>query len=340
VTTRVAHVWGSTPEERESPFPCDALAAPGAVACWRAVDVDAAPAVLFRWLCQLREAPYSYDWIDNRGRRSRGTLTPGLDAIEVGQTVMEIFTLASFERDRHLTLRTAGGRFGTFFVTYRVDSNDSNRCRLVVKLVAELPGGARGSRAGRALPVGRPGDDAAPAPQPEALRGARRLSVPSGPGPGWQSRDRGLASTFELAPQRHPAGDRRPVDQPLRAGGRSAGTVHRPPVVPQDHVACLPLMDVVEVGAVSLKLTGDEVTRITARETDDPGAYRHFAMGRLALGRMTPADAQRSIPHFERALARDPRYAQALASISEAWILRATGGLDAASCYDEARRSA
>jgi len=144
VTTRVAHVWGSTPEERESPFPCDALAAPGAVACWRAVDVDAAPAVLFRWLCQLREAPYSYDWIDNRGRRSRGTLTPGLDAIEVGQTVMEIFTLASFERDRHLTLRTAGGRFGTFFVTYRVDSNDSNRCRLVVKLVAELPGGLVG----------------------------------------------------------------------------------------------------------------------------------------------------------------------------------------------------
>jgi len=144
VSTSVARVWGSTPEERESPFPCDALAGAGALACWRAVDVQAAPAILFRWLCQLREAPYSYDWIDNRGRRSPGTLTPGLDELEVGQTLMGVFSLASFERDRHLTLRTAAGRFGTFFVTYRVDSHAADRCRLVVKLVADLPVGIVG----------------------------------------------------------------------------------------------------------------------------------------------------------------------------------------------------
>ncbi len=144
MSASVAHVWGSTPGERESVFPCDALAGPGALACWRAVDVHAPPPVLFRWLCQLREAPYSYDWIDNRGRRSPGTLTPGLDELEVGQTVMGMFSIASFERVRHLTLRTAGGRVGTFFVTYRVDSHGPDRCRLVVKLVAELPGGLVG----------------------------------------------------------------------------------------------------------------------------------------------------------------------------------------------------
>jgi catechol 2,3-dioxygenase-like lactoylglutathione lyase family enzyme len=81
---------------------------------------------------------------DNRGSRSPGTLTPGLDELEVGQRVMGMFSLASFERDRHLTLRTAAGRFGTFFVTYRVDSHAPDRCRLVVKLVAELPGGLVG----------------------------------------------------------------------------------------------------------------------------------------------------------------------------------------------------
>lgn len=144
MSANVARAWGSTPEERESPFPCDALAGTGALACWRAVDVQAPPAILFRWLCQLRRAPYSYDWIDNGGRRSPGTLTPGLEELEVGQTVMRLFSLACFERDRHLTLRTAGGRLGRFFVTYRVDPLAADRCRLVVKLVAVLPDGPVG----------------------------------------------------------------------------------------------------------------------------------------------------------------------------------------------------
>ena len=139
MTTSVAHIWGSTPLERASAFPCDALARPGALACFRAVDVHAPADLLFRWLCQLRAAPYSYDWIDNRGRRSPPTLTPRLDELEVGQAVMGIFRVASFERDRHLTIQTAGGRFGTFFVTYRIDPGGPDRCRLVVKLLGDLP---------------------------------------------------------------------------------------------------------------------------------------------------------------------------------------------------------
>ena len=144
MSTSVAHTWGSTPEERASAFPCDALAGPDALACFRAVDVHAPADVLFRWLCQLRAAPYSYDWIDNRGRRSPRTLTPRLDELEVGQAVMGIFRLASFERDRHLTIQTAGGRLGTFFVTYRIDASGPDRCRLVVKLLGDVPNGPMG----------------------------------------------------------------------------------------------------------------------------------------------------------------------------------------------------
>ncbi len=148
----LAQHWGSTSEERASAFPCDALAGPGALACWRAVDVEASPAVVFRWLCQLRVAPYSYDWIDNGGRRSPETLTPGLEVLEVGQRVMQMFTIESFERDRHLTLRTGEGRLGAFFVSYRVDPRATGGSRLVVKLLARLPAGLLGRVVAALLP--------------------------------------------------------------------------------------------------------------------------------------------------------------------------------------------
>ena len=77
--------WGSTAAERAEPFPCDRLLADPDAAMFRAVDVEAPAAVSFRWLCQLRAAPYSYDKLDNLGRRSPQALTPGLDELEVGQ---------------------------------------------------------------------------------------------------------------------------------------------------------------------------------------------------------------------------------------------------------------
>ena len=86
---------------------------------------------MFRWLCQLRVAPYSYDWLDNFGRRSPRTLTPGLDALEVGQRVMTIFELLEFDADSHLTIRTRSARFGVVVVTYRVSATeDPQRSRL------------------------------------------------------------------------------------------------------------------------------------------------------------------------------------------------------------------
>jgi hypothetical protein len=130
----VAHTWGSTAEERAIEFPCDGCLSCVDTVLFRAVDVNAPAALIFRWLCQLRVAPYSYDWIDNLGRRSPRTLTAGLENLEVGQRVMTIFELVSFEKDRHLTLVLQRQRsrklFGDIAVTYLVEPG-----RLVVKLV-------------------------------------------------------------------------------------------------------------------------------------------------------------------------------------------------------------
>lgn len=131
--------WGSTAAERARPQPCDALLPDPDDVAWRAITIAAPPATVFRWLCQLRVAPYSYDLLDNLGRRSPRTLTPGLENLEVGQRVATIFTLASYVRDEHLTIVTRGNPvFGDVAVTYAVSPYGAGS-RLLAKLLVRYP---------------------------------------------------------------------------------------------------------------------------------------------------------------------------------------------------------
>ncbi len=109
---------------------------------FRGVTVRAGPPTVFRWLCQLRVAPYSYDWLDNLGRRSPRMLTPGAERLELGQRVMGIFDLVGFEPDRHLTLRLRKpGIFPPLAVSYLIAPRGTRECRLLAKLVVrERPG--------------------------------------------------------------------------------------------------------------------------------------------------------------------------------------------------------
>ncbi|MFJ6194961.1 hypothetical protein [Micromonospora sp. NPDC092111] len=88
----------------------------------RAVDVAAPVPVVYRWLCQLKVAPYSYDLVDNLGRRSPRTLTPGADQLALGQRFL-IFEVVEFAHDDHLTGLIAQRHrrsYGDVAVTYRV----------------------------------------------------------------------------------------------------------------------------------------------------------------------------------------------------------------------------
>ena len=140
----VVSSWGSSAQERAAAYPCDGLIDAAHQDLFRAVDVAAPAPLVFRWLCQLRAAPYSYDWIDNRGRRSPRTLTDGLDALAVGQRFMSIFRLVSFDAGRSITVDSTTGTFGRVVCTYLVTPVDGRNCRLVVKLVVAAPRGPRG----------------------------------------------------------------------------------------------------------------------------------------------------------------------------------------------------
>lgn len=121
-------VWGATDDEVAAPFPCDDLLGVPHEAWFRAVDVGAAGHVLFRWLCQLKVAPYSYDLIDNFGRRSPRSLVPGADDLAVGQQVMTIFRLTDFVAGESLTMVLDGpgalALFGELALSYVVVPRD------------------------------------------------------------------------------------------------------------------------------------------------------------------------------------------------------------------------
>ena len=77
--------WGVTDAETARPYPGDELVPAPTLQAWRGVSVAAPAAIVWPWVAQIRLAPYSYDWVDNLGRRSPRELV-GLPEPQVGDT--------------------------------------------------------------------------------------------------------------------------------------------------------------------------------------------------------------------------------------------------------------
>jgi hypothetical protein len=139
----LASVWGATASEQTMSYPCDRYLHSFDGIYFRAVEVNAPVSLLFRWLCQLKVAPYSYDWIDNRGSQSPRHLIAGLENLEIGQRVMTIFRLVDFAPDQHITLQLTAKRarkiFGEIAVSYVIVPQTKQSCRLVVKMLVRYP---------------------------------------------------------------------------------------------------------------------------------------------------------------------------------------------------------
>ncbi len=76
--------WGVTRDEVARRYPCDDFVPAPVLRAWRGVTVDTGSDAVWPWLTQIRLAPYSYDWIDNHGRRSPRELR-GLPEPVVGE---------------------------------------------------------------------------------------------------------------------------------------------------------------------------------------------------------------------------------------------------------------
>jgi hypothetical protein len=128
--------WGVTPEEVTRRYPCDELVSDPVLQAWRGVTVRARPEHVWPWVAQIRLAPYSYDSIDNLGRRSPQTLR-GLPEPVVG----EAFTTAlgrrrfgrilAVEPGTHLTATIMGAVMSYMLVC----ADDGERTRLLLKVV-------------------------------------------------------------------------------------------------------------------------------------------------------------------------------------------------------------
>lgn len=66
--------WGVTDADIARRYPCDDVVASPVMQAWRGVTVHAPPVAVWPWVLQIRLAPYSYDWLDNLGRRSPRSL--------------------------------------------------------------------------------------------------------------------------------------------------------------------------------------------------------------------------------------------------------------------------
>jgi hypothetical protein len=115
-------------------YPCDDFVASPTLRAWRGVRVGAPAENVWPWLAQVRLAPYSYDWIDNLGRRSPRELA-GLPEPRVGERFTtaggrELGRIVSVELGKQLTATIMG-----VFMSYVLVPQDDGTTSLLLKVV-------------------------------------------------------------------------------------------------------------------------------------------------------------------------------------------------------------
>jgi hypothetical protein len=125
--------WGVSDSEIARSYPCDEFLTSPTLQAWRGVGVEAPTEAVWPWVAQIRLAPYSYDWIDNRGRRSPRELK-GLPEPEVGEPFTtaggrQLGRIVSVDPGKQLTATIMGA-----FMCYLLVPQEHDTTRLLLKV--------------------------------------------------------------------------------------------------------------------------------------------------------------------------------------------------------------
>lgn len=110
--------WGATAQEAHAPYPGADLIPGGVRSATMAVTIDAPPSAVWPWLVQMgyrRAGWYSWDLLDNFGRRSADRLHPEWQHVAVGDILAapeasaleHAWEVAALEPERFLGLRAS-----------------------------------------------------------------------------------------------------------------------------------------------------------------------------------------------------------------------------------------
>ena len=128
--------WGMADGEISRSYPCDDFVVSPALEAWRGVRVEAPADAVWPWVAQVRLAPYAYDWIDNRGRRSPRQLV-GLPEPQVGEAFTtaggrKLGRIVSVDPGKQLTGTIIGA-----FLSYVLVPQEHDTTRLLLKVVMQ-----------------------------------------------------------------------------------------------------------------------------------------------------------------------------------------------------------
>ena len=131
--------WGATDEEVREPFPGADLIPGGSRAPTMAITIDAPPAQVWPWLVQMgydRAGFYSWDLLDNLGRKSADRIHPEWQSLSLGDHInamgLDAWEVAIVEPQRFLGLRPSPRYGANALWGFLLKELPNGRTRLIV----------------------------------------------------------------------------------------------------------------------------------------------------------------------------------------------------------------